>query len=173
MSEQTSKPVAVHVVSQGNVDDEVTTPVVPPSRRQALQWVLATVAASTLPAAHVSAQPSNATANRPSDRTGPHQEGAASQPTKVHGYGVDPDLRKNYKPGDFWPLTFNDVQKKAATALADTIIPEDKLGPAASDVGVVEMVDEWISSPYPHTQADRPVVIEGLAWIDAEATKRF
>ena len=82
-------------------------------------------------------------------------------------------VRKDYKPGDVWPLTFNEQQKKAATALADTIIPEDKLGPAASDVGVVEMVDEWISSPYPQTQGDKPVIVEGLAWIDAESQKRF
>jgi hypothetical protein len=89
------------------------------------------------------------------------------------GYGMDADLRKNYVPGDVWPLTLTEAQKKAAKALADTIIPEDKLGPAASDVGVVEMIDEWISSPYPQTQGDKPIVIEGLAWIDAESQKRF
>jgi hypothetical protein len=67
----------------------------------------------------------------------------------------------------------NETQKKAATALADTILPEDKYGPAASDVGVIEMLDEWVSAPYPDQQADRPVVLDGLAWIDAESKKRF
>src|SRR5438034_122074 len=47
------------------------------------------------------------------------------------------------------------------------------LGPAASEVGVVEMVDEWISAPYPPQQADRKPVLSGLAWIDAEAARRF
>jgi hypothetical protein len=118
-----------------------------------MQWVAGAMAAAAMPKSAGFAAP--AVGNVP------------------NGYGTDPDLQKIYKPGDVWPLTFNEAQKKAATALADTIIPEDKLGPAGSDVGSVEMVDEWISSPYKQTQPDRPVIIEGLAWIDAEAKKRF
>ena len=53
------------------------------------------------------------------------------------------------------------------------ILPRDQLGPAASEVGVVEMIDEWVSAPYPQQQTDRPVVLEGLAWIEAESRKRF
>jgi hypothetical protein len=45
--------------------------------------------------------------------------------------------------------------------------------PAASEVGVVAMIDEWISAPYPNQQADRPVVVDGLAWIEVESKKRF
>jgi hypothetical protein len=147
-----------------------------PSRRQAMQWVLAAVAASSMPAVDAWAQPAGPAAKRPSDRTGSRQEGAAEGRTGGlvdHGYGQDPDLKKNYLPGDLWPLTFNEAQKKTATSLADTIIPEDKLGPAASDVGVVEMLDEWISSPYPAQEPDRPIMLEGLAWIEAESQKRF
>jgi hypothetical protein len=147
-----------------------------PSRREAMQWVLAAVAASSMPAADAWAQPAGPAANRPSDRTGAHQEGAAEGHGGAlagKGYGQDPDLRKNYAPGDVWPLTFNEAQKKAATALADTIIPEDKLGPAASDVGVVEMLDEWVSSPYAAQQPDRPLILDGLAWLDVESQKRF
>jgi len=60
-----------------------------------------------------------------------------------------------------------------AKGLADVILPRDDFGPAASTVGVVEMVDEWISAPYPAQQADRPIVIDGLAWLETESTKRF
>src|SRR5207248_1209542 len=84
-----------------------------------------------------------------------------------------PDLMKNYQPGDLWPLTFTDAQRKAAAALADVILPKDQYGPAASEVGVPEMLDEWISAPYPAQRADRPVILDGLGWLDAESSKRF
>jgi hypothetical protein len=57
--------------------------------------------------------------------------------------------------------------------LCDLIIPADEHSPAASAVGVVEFIDEWISAPYPQQRADRAVVLEGLAWIEAESQKRF
>lgn len=89
------------------------------------------------------------------------------------GYGTDPLLTKVYARGDVWPLTFSEGERKAATALCDLILPADDFGPAASTVGVPEFIDEWVSAPYPTQQDDRPGIIEGLAWIDAEATKRF
>jgi len=136
-----------------------------PSRRQAIQWVLGAVAASALPAGALAQEVG---------RTVTPQENAARQNERNgKGYGTDPDLLKIYKPGDFWPLTFSAEQKKTAAALADTIIPKDALGPAASEVGVPAMIDEWISAPYPDQQAHRPIVLEGLGWIDGEAKKRF
>ena len=134
------------------------------SRRQAMQWVMAAVAASSLPKKGFA---------QVSEQKTPPQEHANTQPKPGVGYGGDPDLLKAHQPGDFWPLTFNDAQKKTAAALADVIIPKDDLGPAASEVGVVAMLDEWISSPYPTQQADRPVVLNGLAWLGAESQKRF
>lgn len=89
------------------------------------------------------------------------------------GYGTDPDLLKEYKAGDVWPLTFTEAQHRTAAALCDVIIPEDSQSPSASALHVPEFIDEWISAPYPDQQLDRPVVLEGLAWIDAEARKRF
>jgi hypothetical protein len=53
------------------------------------------------------------------------------------------------------------------------ILPKDQYGPAASEVGVVAMIDEWVSAPYPQQQGDRPVILEGLAWIEDESNKRF
>jgi hypothetical protein len=101
--------------------------------------------------------------------------GASASPStvKAQGYGMDPDLMKVYKPGDVWPLTFNAQQRRAATALCDVIIPADDKSPKASDVGVPDFIDEWVSSPYPGQAPDRKVVLDGLAWIDAEAQTRF
>ena len=30
------------------------------------------------------------------------------------GYGTDPDLLRDYKPGDLWPLTFDEFQRRTA-----------------------------------------------------------
>jgi hypothetical protein len=149
------------------------------SRREAIQWVMGAVAASAAVSkfpATARAQNQESPADLPSGRRkfAPQERGGAQPPPDTHaGYGTDPNLTKEYKPGDVWPLTFNDAQKKTATALADLIIPADDLGPAASTVGVVEMLDEWISAPYPHQRHDHPRILEGLAWLDAQAGKRF
>jgi len=99
---------------------------------------------------------------------------AAGAPAKpAVGYGTDPELNKTYKPGDLWPLTFTDDQRRTATTLCDVIIPADVKSPAASAVGVPDFIDEWISAPYPDQQRDRTVILEGLAWMDAESQRRF
>ena len=153
-------PVTVHGARVGGV-----------SRREAMQWVIGAMAATAFDA------PAQAvpTAKEVGRQVAP-QEVAALQPPPTFdgkGYGTDPKLVKTYKPGEVWPLTFTDAQKRTATALADLIIPADDLGPAASEVGVVAMVDEWVSAPYPQQQGDRPVILKGLDWIDAESMKRF
>lgn len=93
--------------------------------------------------------------------------------TTARGYGSDPDLLKTYKPGDLWPLTFTDAQRATAAALCDTIIPADDKGPAASTVKVQDFIDEWISAPYPGYSDDKRIVLDGLAWLEAESQKRF
>ena len=94
-------------------------------------------------------------------------------PVAAKGYGTDPDLTKFYAPGDVWPLTFSDTERKAVTALADIILPADDFGPAASSLRVPDFVDEWVSAPYPEQQKDREVILPGLAWIDEESRSRF
>ncbi len=89
------------------------------------------------------------------------------------GYGTDPDLVKVWKPGGPWPLTLSEPARRTVAALCDLIIPADDASPAASAVGVVEFIDEWISAPYPNQRADRTIVLPGLEWIDAESQKRF
>jgi hypothetical protein len=70
-------------------------------------------------------------------------------------------------------LTFTPAQREQAKILCDTIIPADAASPSASAVGVVDFIDEWISAPYPLQSLDRKTVLGGLAWFDAEATRRF
>lgn len=89
------------------------------------------------------------------------------------GYGSDPDLNQTYKPGDHWPLTLSASQKRTVTALCDVIIPADADSPSASAVGVPDFIDEWISAPYPTQAADRPRILEGLAWLEDESGRRF
>ena len=98
---------------------------------------------------------------------------AADAPIKAKGYGPDPSMVTIYKPGDVWPLTFNEPQRRTARALCDVIIPADDASPAASAVGVPDFIDEWISSPYPAQAGDRRTILDGLKWIDDEAMRRF
>ena len=99
--------------------------------------------------------------------------GDTSQAPEGQGYGYDPDLQKVYTPGMVWPLTFSPKQKEVAAALSDTIIPADSKSPAASAIGIVDFIDEWVSAPYPDHVADRAIILPGLAWIDEEARRRF
>jgi hypothetical protein len=91
----------------------------------------------------------------------------------THGYGPDPDLLKTYKSGDLWPLTLTDEQRRTTAALCDVIIPADANSPAASALGVHDFIDEWISAPYPANREERPIILDGLAWLDAESQRRF
>lgn len=103
----------------------------------------------------------------------PRMAAGQSPPVAARGYGTDPLLNKEYKPGDLWPLTFTDAQRRTAAALCALIIPAEGGTPSAADLGVHDFIDEWISAPYPDQQRERGPVLEGLAWIDAEAERRF
>jgi hypothetical protein len=94
---------------------------------------------------------------------------AASQ----QGYGTDPDLLKEWKSGGPWPLTLSAAARLTTAALCDLIIPADDHSPAASAVGVVDFIDEWVSAPYPQQRGDREIVLPGLLWIEAESQQRF
>lgn len=129
-------------------------------RRTTIKWVLA--AAATVPSLKFGVTPAFAGDAAARD-VAPNQA----------GYGTDPNLNAEWKPGGPWPLTLTDNARATAKALADLIIPADDVSPAASDVGVVDFIDEWISAPYPQQKGDRPVVLSGLSWIEAESQKRF
>lgn len=98
---------------------------------------------------------------------------AETAAARAAGYGGDPDLLKDYHPGDLWPLTLGDAQRRTAAALCGLIIPADAHSPGAAELKVHDFIDEWISAPYPAHAADRTKIVAGLAWIDGAATKRF
>jgi hypothetical protein len=125
-------------------------------RRTAIQWML--TAAATVAVR---------------DRELFAADTAGTAPITVKGYGPDPSMVKLYQPGDVWPLTLTEPQRRAAQALCDVIVPADDTSPSASAVGVPDFIDEWISSPYPAQAGDRRIVLEGLKWIDDEANRRF
>jgi hypothetical protein len=121
-------------------------------RRAAIKWMLAATASAALL---------------------PRLSRAADAVPGATGYGADPDLAKTYHPGDLWPLTFTDAQRRTAAALCDFIIPADDQSPGAASLGVQDFIDEWISAPYPQNLADRKTILAGLAWLEAESQRRF
>jgi len=127
-------------------------------RRQALKWIgAAAAAAAVFP--HATAQDK---LPRPAAAPGGQR------------IGWDPVLNKTYAPGELWPLTLTPKQRKAAASLTDLILPPDNPGDKQpSQLGVQDFIDEWISSPYDETAKDRPVITEGLDWLDAESQRRF
>jgi hypothetical protein len=123
-------------------------------RRAALKWMLAASATATLANRQLLGAPQAAT-------------------PATAGYGTDPLVNKDYAPGDFWPLTMTEHQRKTSAALCALIIPAEGKVPSAADLKVHDFIDEWISSPYPDQKGDRETVLSGLTWIDLEAGKRF
>jgi hypothetical protein len=82
-------------------------------------------------------------------------------------------LVRDYKPGELWPLTFNEAQRLTAAALCAVILPAHPPHPSAADLGVHDFIDEWVSAPYPVQRGDRLVILHGLEWIETESRKRF
>jgi hypothetical protein len=119
-------------------------------RREAIKWMMAATAALSV------AEGKSFGALRP-----------------AKGYGSDPKLNEAYKPGDLWPLTFTNKQRKTVAVLCDSIIPADDQSPSASQLQVPDFIDEWVSAPYPRQQEDRKSILAGVKWLDKESKKRF
>jgi hypothetical protein len=130
-------------------------------RRTTLKWVLA--------AAGAMAGPQRLVYGLERADSGAH----AHDTSATKGYGIDPDLSRVYKPGELWPLTLTGPQRDTARVLCDLIIPADSSSPSASEVGVVDFIDEWISAPYSQQRQDRGTILKGLAWLDTEAALRY
>lgn len=120
-------------------------------RRTSLQWMLAAMALPEPAGAAVAA---------------PKRDGSK-------GYGTDPVLTESHQSGALWPLSFDAAQRRCAAALCALIIPADEQSPSAAELDVHQFIDEWVSAPYPQQQKDRVLIVEGLAWMDAEAQRRF
>lgn len=133
---------------------------IPIDRRVAIKWMLTASAGAML--------------IRGPSLGGSAPDAAPGAPARpAAGYGADPNLVKGYKPGDLWPLTFTAAQRRQVAALCDVVIPADAHSPSASAVGVTDYIDEFVSAPYPDNVRDGGKIIDGLAWLDRESTKRF
>src|ERR687898_129397 len=93
-------------------------------RRVAIKWMLAASATMTLSRRQL---------------LGATPEQAAAPGTK--GYGVDPLLNKEYAPGDFWPLTMTEHQRRTSAALCGLIIPAEGDVPSAADLKGHDFID--------------------------------
>lgn len=87
------------------------------------------------------------------------------------GYGTDPNLI-HPEPAP-WSKTLSEAQLELVTLLADILLPAEGEWPPASAVGVPEVIDEWISAPYPMQQGHRVLLLSGFAWCDRESQRRF
>jgi Gluconate 2-dehydrogenase subunit 3 len=123
------------------------------SRRAALQWVAATSVVSSFPAFAQDAG----------------SKLSAFEPTKG-GYGTDPALNNSVVT---WSRTMNARQLQLSSSAADIILPCTNDAPAPSALYISDVVDEWISAPYPLQRVDRVVVLEGLEWLDLETMRRW
>jgi len=93
------------------------------------------------------------------------------KPVTYPGYGQDPNL---IHPAPVpWPLTLSTPELVLLAVLSDILIPADGKVPSASAVKVPDVIDEWVSAPYPQQQTHRKLIAAGLNWCDREALRRF
>jgi hypothetical protein len=135
------------------------------TRRESLKWLGVIAAGASLPL--ISGCDEAAAA----ESAGPgHWPDLKLQPISVEGYGTDPNL---IAPGSPWPLTMTTEQRELTSVIADILVPREGENPSASEVNVTDVIDEWVSAPYPKFQSDRVEILSGLAWLDEESMRRF
>jgi len=118
------------------------------SRKETLQWML--VASAGMTALDAAGQ------------SGFYQD--------YKGYGADPNLIKGEIP---WDLVMTKEQLETAHTLCEIMIPKDDHSPSASDVGVPEFINEWISAPYPEQANHKKPVLELLDWLEKISEEKF
>jgi hypothetical protein len=124
------------------------------NRRTTLKWISACAGYTTIPGALADAQ-----------------DASKSSPAPARaGYGTDPKLIDPVVP---WQRTMTERELLLTAVFSDLLLPATATAPAPSAIGVPDYVDEWVSAPYPEQQADRPLVLGGLAWLDDEARRRW
>lgn len=125
-------------------------------RRTTLKWLLAGLGATPALAACSPAQP-------PSE---PDLLLGVPSPISGTPYGADPDMMNPVAP---WQLTMTQAQKDLVSALIDLVVPAMDETPSGSALGLTGFIDEWVSSPYEQTQADRETLFAMFEWLEAEA----
>lgn len=123
------------------------------NRRNALKWLTSSAAAA---------------AGSTSAATG------ETEPAPVATLGrhplYDPDYSKSMAGP--WERLFSKEELELVSLLADWILPKDELGPSATEVGVPEFINEWISAPYPEQKEHCEIVRGGLSWVNTESFRR-
>lgn len=122
------------------------------SRRNALKWLAGTAAA---PAALIAA---------------PHETEQAPPSFIKRNTFHDPDFSQAVAGP--WERVLTPEELALVTVLGDIILPKDALGPAASEVGVPDFINEWISCPYEGHGDTGEVIRGGLGWLNTESFKR-
>lgn len=133
------------------------------TRRESLKWLGAIAASVSAPLIHGCDE-------KPAPGAEGHWPDLRLQPITVAGYGKDPDVMNPKTP---WPLTMTAEQRELTSLIADILVPREGDSPSASEVNVTDIVDEWVSAPYPSFQSDRVRILSGLAWLDDESAQRF
>jgi hypothetical protein len=133
------------------------------TRRESLKWLGAIAAGVSVPLIH-------GCEKKPAADTAGHWSELQLQPITAAGYGTDPNLITPKSP---WPLTMTAEQRDLTSLIADILVPREGDNPSASEVNVTDVIDEWVSAPYPSFQSDRVKILSGLAWLDEESMQRF
>jgi hypothetical protein len=129
------------------------------SRREALKWLTGS-AAGTAAVAHGAPAAPAAHETEPTPLAYPSRY-------VLH----DPDFSKPYVAP--WQNVMTPEELASTKALADIILPKDDLGPAASECGVAEFINEWISAPYEEHHDTCEAIRGGLGWLNTESFRRF
>ena len=87
----------------------------------------------------------------------------------THGYGTDPKLTKPEKAP--WTRIMTRDQLTTAAILSDFILPASANAPSASQLGVPDFINEWVSAPYPDQLKDRPLLMNGLNQLSVKVLK--
>lgn len=136
------------------------------TRRESLKWMGLLAASVALPGLGGCED-----ASRKALGTAGHWPELRLSTVTAEGYGKDPEL---IVPPEFpWPRTLTSEQLTQMALLSDILLPRKGDLPAASEVKVPEVIDEWVSAPYEDQQQDRLTILSALAWIDDEAGLRF
>lgn len=94
---------------------------------------------------------------------------AMGVPARSSGYGTDPPLMT---PAASWSRILTESQRALFAALCDVVLPAEGAHPSASQVGVHDFLDEWVSAPYPAMQRDHQLLMTGAAELDRRMQAR-
>lgn len=138
------------------------------SRRDSLQWLGSMVSVVVVGGVVVACDTPEP--KLPDVKQSSHWPDLKFEPITGPKYGQDPDLIDPTTP---WSRTLTPEQLNLTARLCDIICPRDSGGPSARDVGVPEVIDEWVSAPYESQQNHRILILNGFQWLDDEAERRF